>query len=129
MSKYKELLDFETGEVIRVAKGQNFVKMYRSNMAKMLKVIGGKKVKVIIYILNNIKLTDNTFIATQREIAKACEISTKTVNETFKGLSEEGLLKKREGAYMLSPELFYRGDENRKNHILREFNSFNQQNN
>lgn len=96
-------------------------------MVKMLKVVGGKKVDVIIYILNNIKLSDNTLMKTQREIAHECGVSIKTVNETLKGLSKQGILKKKNGAYMLTPELFYRGDERKKNYMLSQFNSFGNQ--
>lgn len=127
MDKRKRWIEDETGEVIEVARGQNFVKMYKKSMVKMLKVVGGKKVEVIIYILKNLRLSDNTLVKTQREIARDCNVSVKTVNETLKGLSEQGLLKKKAGSYMLTPDLFYRGDERKKNYMLSEFNSFGNQ--
>ena len=125
MTNRKKWIDYDTGEVMETVKGQNFVKMYKKNMIKMLEVVGGKKVKVIIYILNNIHLSNNTLIKTQREIAKDCDVSVKTVNETLKGLADKGILKKKAGAYMLSPETFYRGDERRKAVMMGQFNNFN----
>ena len=124
------LIDQETGEKIFTTKGQNFVKMYIKNMVKMLEAIEGKglkKVTVLKYILNNIRLMDNTLIKTQRQIAKECNVSLKTVNETLNALSDKGILKKRSGVYMLSPDIFYRGDERRKAGLLETYKLFDKQ--
>ncbi|SMQ86829.1 replication protein (RepL) [Bacillus sp. OV166] len=95
--------------------GQNFVKMYKTSMANLIELIEGKQqATVVSYIIRNINLGENLVIGTQREIAAACGVSTKTVNEIFKALAEKGFLKKKSGAYMLSPDVFYRGSEQQK---------------
>jgi DNA-binding HxlR family transcriptional regulator len=134
MGKSESFFSMETGEKIVVKKreysrGDNFVKMYIKDMIKILEVIGGGRAKVIIYILRSLRLSDNTLIKTQREIADACEVSTKTVNETLKGLSDKGILKKKSGAYMLSPTVFYRGDDQKKGYMLNQFELFDEKSN
>lgn len=124
VNKKRILLDMNTGEIVERRKGDNFVKMYKKNMIKMFEVIGGKKAQVVIYILNNLQLSNNTLIKTQREIAEYCKVSTKTVNETLTDLRKKGILKKKSGAYMLSPDVFYRGDDKKGAYLLSEFNSF-----
>ena len=71
-------------------------------------------------------LSENTLIKTQRQIAKDCKVSVKTVNETIKALVNAGILKKKSGAYMLSPDVFYRGDEQKKGYMKIQFDSFDE---
>lgn len=105
--------------------GQKFVKMNQKSMANLIEVIEGKQqAKVVSYIIRYINLSENVVIGTQREIAAACKVSTKTVNEIFKILCEKGFLKKRSGVYMLSPNVFYRGNEQQKGNLIQKYTSF-----
>ncbi|WP_312574043.1 replication/maintenance protein RepL, partial [Staphylococcus saprophyticus] len=73
----QRLIDEESGEVIEVdmlyrnQTSGNFVKAYIVQLLSMLDMIGGKKLKIVNYILDHVHLSDNTMIATTREIAKA----------------------------------------------------------
>ncbi len=84
----QKLIDEQTGEVIEVDKlyrkqtSGNFVKAYIVQLISMLDMIGGKKLKIVNYILDNVHLSNNTMIATVREIAEGTNTSTKTVNTT-----------------------------------------------
>ncbi|WP_340601892.1 replication/maintenance protein RepL, partial [Staphylococcus aureus] len=66
------------------------------------------------YILDNIHLSNNTMIATTREIAKATGTSLQTVTTTLKILEEGHIIKRKTGALMLNPELMMRGDEQKQ---------------
>ncbi|WP_425348387.1 replication/maintenance protein RepL, partial [Staphylococcus aureus] len=63
------------------------------------------------YILDNIHLSNNTMIATTREIAKATGPSLQSVTTTLKILEEGNIIKRKTGALMLNPELMMRGSE------------------
>lgn len=129
----QRLIDEESGEVIEVDKlyrkqtSGNFVKAYIVQLISMLDMIGGKKLKIVNYILDNVHLSNNTMIATVREIAEGTNTSTKTVNTTLKILEEGNIIKRRTGALMLNPELLMRGDDQKQKYLLLEFGNFEQE--
>ncbi|HDD6594476.1 replication/maintenance protein RepL, partial [Staphylococcus haemolyticus] len=99
----QRLIDEESGEVIEVDKlyrkqtSGNFVKAYIVQLISMLDMIGGKKLKIVNYILDNVHLSNNTMIATTREIAKATGTSLQTVITTLKILEEGNIIKRKTG--------------------------------
>ncbi|CZR85344.1 Firmicute plasmid replication protein (RepL) [Clostridioides difficile] len=64
-----KLIDSDTGEIIEVDKVYrrqtqgNFVKAYIKGLVMMLDVVGGSKLKVVNYLLENLRLSDNKLIA------------------------------------------------------------------
>ncbi len=56
-------------------------------------------------ILDNDQLSNNTMIATKREIAKATGTNQQTVITTLKILEEGNNIKRKTGVLMLNPEL------------------------
>ena len=94
----------------------------------MLDVVGGSKIKVVNYLLDNLRLSDNKLIATTREIADNTKTSPTTVTSTLKTLEEGNVIKRRTGVIMLNPEILLRGDDNKHRHLLVEFEEFNRAN-
>ena len=129
----QRLIDEQTGEVIEVDKlyrkqtSGNFVKAYIVQLISMLDMIGGKKLKIVNYILDNVHLSNNIIVTTTREIAKATNTSTQTVTRTLKILEEGNIIKRRTGALMLNPELLMRGDDQKQKYLLLEFGNFEQE--
>lgn len=129
----QRLIDEQSGEVIEVDKlyrkqtSGNFVKAYIVQLVSMLDMIGGKKLKIVNYILDNVHLSNNMLIATTREIAKVTGTSTQTVSRTLQILEEGNIIKRRTGALMLNPELLMRGDDQKQKYLLLEFGSFEQE--
>lgn len=121
----------ETGEVLEVDKlyrkqvQGNFVKAYIKGLIMMLDVVGGGKAKVVNYLLDNLRLSDNKLIGTTREIANKTKTSPTTVTDTLKALEEGNVIKRRTGVIMLNPEILIRGDDNKHRHLLIEFEEFN----
>ena len=74
-----------------------------------------EKLKIVNYIPDNVHLSNNTMIATTREIAKATGTSLQTVITTLKILEEGNIIKRKTGVLMLNPELLMRGDDQNKN--------------
>lgn len=120
----------ETGEVLEVDKlyrkqvQGNFVKAYIKGLIMMLDVVGGGKAKVVNYLLDNLRLSDNKLIATTREIANKTKTSPTTVTDTLKALEEGNVIKRRTGVIMLNPEILIRGDDNKHQYLLIEFEEF-----
>ena len=78
---------------------------YLAEIINLIETLGNKKMLVVKYILEHMSKTENTLIRTQREIADALGMSTKTVNETLKLLADAGIIERRTGAIMVSPKL------------------------
>ncbi|EOB7059709.1 TPA: replication/maintenance protein RepL, partial [Staphylococcus aureus] len=77
--------------------------------------------------LDNVHLSNNTMIATTREIAKATGTSLQTVITTLKILEEGNIIKRKTGVLMLNPELLMRGDDQKQKYLLLEFGNFEQE--
>lgn len=90
----------------------------------MLDIVGGSKLKIVNYLLDNLRLSDNKLLATQREIAEEVNVSIKTVTNTLKILEKGNIIKRRTGVIMLNPEILVRGDDNKHRHMLIEFEKF-----
>lgn len=120
----------DTGEILEVDKlyrkqvQGNFVKAYIKGLIMMLDVVGGGKAKVVNYLLDNLRLSDNKLIATTRDIAKQTKTSPTTVTDTLKALENGNVIKRRTGVIMLNPEILIRGDDDKHRHLLIEFEDF-----
>lgn len=70
----------------------------------VIKSIGGKKVQIVIYMLEHTN-NENIFFGTYTEIAKANEATIKTVQTVIKQLIEEKqIVKLRNAAYKFNIE-------------------------
>ncbi|HCY9303873.1 TPA: replication/maintenance protein RepL [Staphylococcus aureus] len=129
----QRLIDEQSGEIIEVDKlyrkqtSGNFHKAYLIQLISMMDMIGNQKFKVVNYILDNIHWSNNTLIATVKEMVKATGTSKQTVITTLKALEEGNIIKRRTGALMLNPELLMRGDDHKQKYLLLEFGSFEQE--
>lgn len=88
-----------------VGRGNGFMITYLAEIINLIETLGNKKMLVVKYILEHMSKMENTLIRTQREIADALGMSTKTVNETLKLLADAGIIERRTGAIMVSPKL------------------------
>ncbi|TKG83353.1 Replication and maintenance protein, partial [Staphylococcus aureus] len=73
--------------------------------------------KIVNYILDNVHLSNNTLIATTREIAKATGTSLQTVITTLKILAEGNIIKRKTVVLMLNSELLLRGDDQKQKYL------------
>ena len=99
-----EVREVDTFEKL-VGRGNGFMITYLAEIINLIETLGNKKMLVVKYILEHMSKTENTLIRTQREIADALGMSTKTVNETLKLLADAGIIERRTGAIMVSPKL------------------------
>ncbi|MEX6186177.1 replication/maintenance protein RepL [Providencia hangzhouensis] len=125
----KTFLDQSTGELVDMNVVQmedadfNFEKIWLGHILQALDCMGSKKIKVVTWLLDN-KNSENTIIATQRDISEQCNVSLPIVTETLKILQAGDVLKmKQNGVYMLNPNVIFKGDKNKRLNILFTYNS------
>ncbi|MGG0741169.1 replication/maintenance protein RepL [Niallia taxi] len=124
--KSKTYIDTETGEKINVeqitkrAYGQKqFWKIYLMDFLQVLGVLDSKQVDVFVYILENTEQANNTFIGSQRDIAKECGVSLDTVSRIMRKLQENGFVKQiKRSVYQISPNIMMKGSEHKKSLLL-----------
>lgn len=124
----KELVDPVTGEMIPCAlieqntQGRrNFFITYMYNIMKLFDVFGGKKYKVLEFIIDHMN-SDNQLIMTTKELSEKSGISRKTVIETLKLLEENNLVVRKTGVVMLNPKLFNNKTAQKEQYMLIKYN-------
>lgn len=122
----KEYIDKETGEVKEVVEitkevGRNgFNITYFSFLAQALDLIGGKKIKVLNYILENMD-SNNILYISNRKLAEKCEVSLFTVSKTLKTLRDADLISTQTNLIIVNPKLLHQGDINKEKAIMVRF--------
>lgn len=124
----KSWMDVDTGEIIPVEQitkqcgEKNFWKMYLFDFLNALGIIESKQLDVLIYILQNVRVTDNLFIGTYSKIEKKTGISRQTIAKIMVKLQDKGYIKKiQSGVYMISPEIMVKGNEGKRKNLMIEY--------
>ena len=112
-----------TDDIVKKVPRAGFEITYLSYFFDLFDQLAGKKYAVLKYILQH-KSAENTLIITNRELAKKCSVSTKTVVDTLKLLRDAGLIQTRTGAIMLNPKLAHRGSDQKEKYLLQKFVEF-----
>src|SRR5699024_11893483 len=95
-----------------------FDKIWRGHMLESLDMIGNQKIRVAMFIMENINKEDE-LIMTYRVIAEKTNTSPQTVSETMKALQESNLLSKiRNGYYRVNPDVIFKGGRNDRMNVL-----------
>lgn len=125
-SQRKRLVDQDTGELIEVdqitkrALGQKqFWKLYLVDFLQVLGVLDSKQVDILIYILDNTKSSDNTYIGTYRKTAEGTGVSLDTATKVMRKLQDNNFMKRvQNGVYQVSPTIMMKGSEHKKSLLL-----------
>lgn len=137
----KRYIDQETGEVVEVdqitkrALGQKqFWKVYLIDFLQVLGVLDSKQVEVLIYILENTKSSDNTYIGTYRKTAEGSGVSLDTATRVMRKLQEQSdgkgvpfLKRVQNGVYQVNPLIMMKGSEHKKNLMLNYYDDSKEQ--
>lgn len=117
----------DADDIVKKIPRNGFEITYLTYLFDLFDKLGGRKYQVLKYILQN-KSTDNTLIITTRELAKKCNVSTKTVIETLHILRDANLIETRTGAIMLNPKIAHRGSDGTERYLLQKFAVFGDEN-
>lgn len=126
-----EWVNTRTGEILQATEilkpigRQGFMITYITEIINLLDTLGTKKMKIVKYLLQEMEKSNNTLLATTREIAEKTETSTKTVTETLKLLENTEIIQRRVGAIMINPRLIHRGGNSKEKALLTRFYDFN----
>ena len=116
----------KTGEVIEtteiykyVEEDFNFHKVWIQDLIRILDLTGSKALKVINYLLGNMRNSDNTVSVTYRQMAEDLNISLFTVTKIMKILQEADFIRKQMNAlYMINPDIVVKGNKNKRVSLL-----------
>lgn len=118
-------INTSTGEVCDVyiekeVSSQNFWKIWLSDILTVLGIISNsKQLDVVLFIMENMKQSDNSFVGTHESIAKRSGVSKRTVATTMKKLLETGFLKRvQNGLYSVNAKYIVKGNENKRRMII-----------
>lgn len=124
--KMRHLVDTETGEKIDVnqvtkrAYGQKaFWKVYLMDFLQILGILDSKQIDVLIYILERTEPANNTFIGSQRDIAKGAGASLDTVSRIMRKLQDSGFITQiKRSVYQVSANIMLKGSDHKKELLL-----------
>ena len=122
-------INIETGEANEIiiqknVDSQNFVKVFLADFLVALGILNSKSVSVVCYILENVRYSDNTLIASKQEIADGCGVSVRTVYYVMSKLEEVGFIKKKSNRfYIVNPKYIVKGNENKRRMIIDYYNN------
>src|SRR5699024_10361899 len=95
-------------QTVSVTQKANIQKIVIDHMIERLKMIGNQKIRVAMFIMENIN-KENELIMTYRVIAEKTNTSLQTVSETMKARQESNLLSKiRNGYYRVNPDVIFK---------------------
>ncbi len=121
-------VNLETGEANEIiihkdVDSQNFVKVFMADFLVALGILNSKSVAVVCYILENVKYSDNTLIATKQQIAEGSGTSVRTVYTVLSQLQKAGFMKRKTtGVYIINPKYIIKGNENKRRMIIDYYN-------
>ena len=115
--------EVETFDVMQQNGDFNFEKIWLGHLMQTLDMIGNQKIKVITYILTNRAKSNNIFIGSQRDIAKATGISLRTISMTIKALKEVDFIQEiKAGVYQINPDCIFKGHKGQRMNIVLQYN-------
>ena len=92
-----------------------FHKVWLEDLSRIIGVLGGAKMKVFSYILDNINSVSNQFGGTIREISELLTIDKDTVQSTVTILIQHGFMKRvRTGTYQVSANVLVKGSHEKR---------------
>lgn len=113
----QEYVNKETGELVPMQvvsvedRDFNFHKVWLQHLVNSLDGISNQKLRLAFWIIEHLN-KENQLVMTQRAISEQSHISLDTVSKTMKALQEGSpafLVKINSGAYMVNPDVIWKG--------------------
>ncbi len=120
----------DTGEVSEIyihkeVSSQNFWKIWLGDILTIMGIISNsKQLDVVLYIMQHINQSNNTFVGTYAEVSRKTKISEKTVATAFRTLLKNDFIRKiHNGIYQVNPKYVIKGNENKRRMIIDYYNT------
>ena len=130
-SRKREVVDTEPGEtleveqVVRLAYGsKNFWKCYLKEFLSVLKSLdgNGKQLKVLIYILENLRPGTNEFNGTYDRIVAGTGCCRQTVSAAMNNLREHDFIRKdQNGVWIVNPDVLMKGNDCKRSQLTASY--------
>lgn len=125
----RKLIDQETGEVMQVEQvtkllygSKNFWKLYMKEFLAVLKGLSDKQYKVLVYILEHARPSDNKFMSTYQSMMKDIGCCRQTIASTLNKLKEKNFMQKiQTGVWMVNPDILMKGNDRKRSVLLSEY--------
>ena len=119
--KEMQLIDIEERDF-------NFHKVWLQHILNSIDLIGNQKTKLAFWIIEHLN-KENQLIMTQRKIAEKAGMSIDTVRLTMKALMDSNfLIKINSGAYMVNPDVVFKGGKTNRLNILIQYHDVEREN-
>jgi len=125
----QEFVNAQTGEVVPMQvtrvdeRDFNFHKVWLQHLIASLDEITNRKMELAFWIIENLN-RENQLVMTQRQISDKSGISLTTVRDTMKLLQQGSpafLVRINGGAYMVNPDVIYKGSHNSRMGIVFDY--------
>lgn len=131
--RYETWINSETGEQREFAvvdkpyqSDFNFHKVWLSDLAKVMGILGGAKIQAFSWILGEINPYSNEVGFTIQEIMEKTKVSRGTVLETIRLLIEADFMRKiRPCQYKVNPKMLVKGSHNKRVGIMLKYDDLN----
>lgn len=103
--------------------GKHFWRVWLGDLLYTLGLINNsKQLDVVFYVLDNTDPSSNLYIGTLRDTVERTKISYGTVAAIFKKMQEvDMIVKQQNGLYKVKPNLLMKGDDNKKQRLVIEY--------
>lgn len=111
--------------------GKHFWRVWLGDLLYTLGLINNsKQLDVVFYVLDNTDPSNNLYIGTIRDTVKRTGISLGTVSAIFKKMQEvDMIVKQQNGLYKVKPNLLMKGDDNKKQRLVIEYEKIKREEN
>lgn len=122
----ESFINASTGELVEMQvtdieeRDFNFAKVWMRNFIATLDLIGNKKTQLAFWIIDNLN-KENSIAYSYRQIAEMTDISLGTVRDTMKILLDADFLRKVGTAYMVNPDIVFKGTRGARLNILQQY--------
>ena len=113
----------EARTVFKRVERKNFEILYLSYACDLFDKLGGKKYKILKYLLAN-KDYNNIVLTTTRKLSKDCHVALSTVTTALKLLKDLKVIATKTGAIMINPRLLNRGSTKKEEFLIQKFEIF-----
>lgn len=99
----------------------NFTKVWMRNFIATLDIVGNRKTKLCMWIIDNID-KNNMLVGTLRDIADRAGVSLETARVTIDILLDADFLRRKsQGLYILNPDIVFKGTKGQRMNILNQY--------
>ena len=111
--------------------GKHFWRVWLGDLLYTLGLINNsKQLDVVFYVLDNTDPANNLYIGTIRKTVEMTGISYGTVATIFKKMQEvDMIVKQSNGVYKVKPNLLMKGDDNKKQRLIIEYEKIKEESN